>query len=71
MKRLLKEQASSDLRTLRILRTAVASIIDKQNLAAYKKVDSMLEAALDGPKDAGDNRSKLAQRLMKAGARVK
>lgn len=67
-----RKEAQADLRFLRILRTAVVSIIDSKGLAHYKQVErALVEASnVDGkPDDMPRNQSNLVTRLLAAGVK--
>lgn len=71
--RCVRGDAQFDLRWLRILRCAVASVMDKQGLSHYKKSEEALLRVCNfdpnAPQDQKGNLDKVAARLTKMGAR--
>lgn len=72
MIRVAREQSQADLWMLRIVRTAIGSVMDKKGLAHYKKTEEALIRACefepDKPQSQQANLGKIAERLLKMGA---
>lgn len=71
--RVTREQAQEDLRMLRVVRTAIVSVMDNKGLANYKKTDAALVRACqfepDKPQNQQANLNQIAEKLLKRGAR--
>lgn len=70
--RVAREQSQADLRMLRVVRTAIGSVMDKKGLAHYKKTEEALIRACefepDKPQSQSANLAKIADKLFKMGA---
>jgi len=71
-RRLASQQAQKDLRQMRLVRTAVQSIVDARALNHYKNCERALIEAMEpgagGADNVERNRSNLIKRLIAAGA---
>lgn len=66
LKRVSQESAVEDLRMLRIVRLAVASLMNKQGQSAAREAETMLDAIATGTNAKAENQQRKALKILAA-----